>query len=190
MAEMIREWFAEHAKVADRVVSQLTPRIEEVGQLLIKTFAGGGKMLTCGNGGSAADSQHFAEELLGRFLRTRRPLPAISLTSDGTAMTCIANDFGYPEVFSRQVQGLAKAGDVVVGFSTSGNSENVLRALQAAREQSAITVAMLGRDGGKIAPLADHAIIVPSNITAHIQEMHVVIVHVLCDIVDRWAAEE
>jgi D-sedoheptulose 7-phosphate isomerase len=190
MPDLIGPWFAQHISVAQRVQNELAGQIQTVGEILIKSFAAGGKMITCGNGGSAADSQHFAEEMIGRFLRTRRAVPAISLTSDGTAMTCIANDFGYPEVFSRQVQALAKPGDVVVGFSTSGNSENVLRAMHAAKQNLATTVAMLGNTGGKIAPVAQHSIIVPSNITAHIQEMHIVIVHILCDMVDRWAAGE
>ena len=190
MPDLIGPWFAQHISVAQRVQNELAGQIQTVGEILIKCFAAGGKMITCGNGGSAADSQHFAEEMIGRFKRTRRPLPAVALTTDGAAMTCITNDFGYPEVFSRQVQALAKPGDVVVGFSTSGNSENVLKAMHAAKANLATSIAMLGNTGGKIAPVAQHSIIVPSNITAHIQEMHIVIVHILCDMVDRWAAEE
>jgi len=159
-----------------------------VGNLLCQTFERGNKLLTLGNGGSAADAMHLAEELIGKFLRDRRPLPATALCADGPAMTCITNDFGYAEVFARQVQALTRPGDVVMGFSTSGNSENVLRALRAGREKSAVTVALLGRDGGKAVSLADHAIIVPANVTSLIQEMHVLIVHLLCDLVDRWAA--
>lgn len=188
MAQTIQSYISEHAALLQKVSEHLSPKIQRVGEILCESFAGGGRLLTFGNGGSAADSMHFAEELIGRFLRDRRPLPATALTADGTAMTCIANDYGYAEVFARQVQALARPGDVVVGISTSGNSENVLRGLRAGKERAAMTVALLGRDGGKAAALADHAIIVPSNVTSLIQEMHVVIVHLLCDIVDRWAA--
>jgi D-sedoheptulose 7-phosphate isomerase len=188
MSELIQYYINDHAALLHRVAQQLSPTIEEVGKLMCESFGKGGRLLTFGNGGSAADAQHLAEELIGKFLRDRRPLPATSLCADGTAMTCIANDFGYAEVFARQVQALARAGDVVVGFSTSGNSQNVLRGLSAAKEKGAVTVGILGRDGGKARALVDHAIIVPGNVTSHIQEMHVLIVHLLCDIVDRWAA--
>jgi D-sedoheptulose 7-phosphate isomerase len=158
--------------------------------VICQSFDRGGRLFTFGNGGSAADAIHLAEELIGKFLRDRKPLPATSLSVDGPAMTCIANDFGYADVFSRQVQGLAHPGDIVFGITTSGNSENVLRGLQAGKDKKAITVALLGRDGGKAAKLADHAIIVPGNVTSLIQEMHILIVHILCDIIDRWAAGE
>ena len=188
MSELIQYYINDHAALLHRVSQQLPPKIEEVGKLLCESFGRGGRLLTFGNGGSAADAQHLAEELMGKFLRDRRPLPATSLCADGTAMTCIANDFGYAEVFARQVQALARPGDVVIGFSTSGNSENVLRGLRAAKEKGATTVGLLGRNGGEAAALTDHTIIVPGNVTSHIQEMHVMIVHLLCDIVDRWAA--
>jgi D-sedoheptulose 7-phosphate isomerase len=190
MADPITAYFDEHISLARRMAAELGPKIEAVGQLLCDSFGKGGKLLTLGNGGSACDSQHLAEELIGRFKRTRRPLPAIALSVDGAAMTCIANDFSFQEVFSRQVTALAEPGDVVVGISTSGNSENVVRALAAAKTKRATTVALLGNTGGKIAPEVDHALIVPSNITSHIQEMHICIVHLLCDRVDRWAAGE
>jgi len=188
MADIIQSYFHDHAALAQRVSQELAPKILEVGNLLCNCFGNGKRVFTFGNGGSAADSMHLAEELIGKFLRDRRSLPATALCADGTAMTCIANDFGYEEVFARQVRALAGPGDVVVGISTSGNSENVLRGLQAAREKSAITVGLLGRDGGKAQKLVDHAIIVPSQLASHIQEMHIVIVHLLCEIVDRWAA--
>lgn len=184
----IKPYIAQHAAVLQQVADQLTPQIHQVGEIICNSFANGGRMFTFGNGGSAADALHFAEELLGRFLRDRRSLPATALSADGPAMTCIANDYGFADLFARQVEGLARPGDVVVGFSTSGNSENVIRGLRAAKEKSAITIGMLGRDGGKVAPLVDNAIIVPSNVTSLIQEMHVLIVHLLCDIIDRWAA--
>jgi D-sedoheptulose 7-phosphate isomerase len=177
MTPTIQSYIEQHTALAQRVSTELLPKIESVGNLLCQTFERGNKLLTFGNGGSAADAMHLAEEMI-----------ATSLCADGPAMTCIINDFGYAEVFARQVQALARPGDVVFGISTSGNSENVLRGLRAGREKSAVTVALLGRDGGKAAPLADHAIIVPGNITSHVQEMHILIVHILCEIADRWAA--
>ena len=186
--QSIQSYFSEHAALLNKISGELTPKILEIGNLLCKTFENDNRVYTFGNGGSAADSMHLAEELIGRFLRTRRPLPATALTADGTAVTCIANDFGYEELFARQIQALAVKGDVAIAFSTSGNSENVLRGLKAAKGKSAVTVALLGKDGGKAASLADHTIIIPTQTTAHIQEMHMIIVHLLCDIVDRWAA--
>jgi D-sedoheptulose 7-phosphate isomerase len=191
MADFIEAYIQRHAETAKKVADQLGPQIQQVGQILCDAFAAGKKVLTFGNGGSAADAQHLAEEMIGRFQRQRRALPAISLTSDGTALTCIANDYGFEEIFARQVTALASPGDVVVGLSTSGNSPNVLRALAAGKQKSAITVALLGRGGGKIAGQADHCLIVPHAVTANeVQEMHVMIVHLLCEIVDRWAAGE
>lgn len=190
MPPNFKSYIDQHTALAQRVSTELSPKILEVGNLLCQSFEKGGRLLTFGNGGSAADAIHLAEELIGKFLRDRRSLPATALCADGPALTCIANDFGYADVFSRQVHALARPGDVVFGISTSGNSENVLRGLKAAREKSAVTVALLGRDGGKAAGLADHAIIVPGNITSLIQEMHILIVHMLCEIVDRWAAGE
>jgi D-sedoheptulose 7-phosphate isomerase len=183
-----QQYFAEHSATAQKTGTQLAPKIVEVANLLIDAFSRGNRLYTFGNGGSAADAMHFAEELLGRFQRDRKPLPATSLNSDGTAMTCICNDYGYEEIFSRQIQALANKGDVVLAFSTSGNSENVLRGLRAAKEKSAVTIAFLGKGGGKAAGIADHALIIPADVTSHIQEMHMMIVHLLCDAVDRWAA--
>jgi D-sedoheptulose 7-phosphate isomerase len=188
MNPIYQSYVEQHIALAQRVSGELMPKIVEVGNLLCESFGRGGRLLTFGNGGSAADAIHLAEEMIGKFLRTRRPLAATALCADGPAMSCIANDFGYAEVFARQVLALARPGDVVFGFSTSGNSPNVLRGLEAGKEKSAVTVALLGRDGGKAASLADHPIIVPGNVTSVVQEMHVLIVHLLCDIVDRWAA--
>jgi D-sedoheptulose 7-phosphate isomerase len=188
MADLIQSALAEHLALAAKVGEELSPRIADVGKVLCDALGKGHKLLTFGNGGSAADAQHLAEEMLGRFQRNRGPLAAISLTADGTALTCIANDFGFDQIFSRQVMALANAGDVAVAFSTSGNSQNVLLGLQTAKERSAITVALLGNGGGKIAAHADHALIVPATLPHRIQEMHILIVHLLCEIVDQWAA--
>jgi len=183
----LRQYLSDHA-AAVRASEALLPDVQRLGQLLCERFAAGNKLLTFGNGGSAADAQHLAEELIGRFLRDRRPLPAIALTSDGTALTCIANDYGFADVFARQVTALAKPGDLVVGISTSGHSENVLRGFRAAAANGATTIALLGRGGGKALAEVDHALVVPSETASIVQEMHIVVIHMLCEIVDRWAA--
>jgi D-sedoheptulose 7-phosphate isomerase len=146
-----------------------------------------GKILSCGNGGSAADSQHFSSELLNRFEMERPGLPAMALTTDSSTLTSISNDYAYEEIFSKQVRALGRAGDVLLAISTSGNSENVARAIQAAHERSMRVVAMTGRDGGLMADLyrdGDVEIRVPSERTARIQEVHLVVIHCLCDIID------
>jgi D-sedoheptulose 7-phosphate isomerase len=135
----------------------------------------------CGNGGSASESSHLAVELIGRFKNNRRPLPSVSLNSDTSAITCIANDFGYDEIFARQLEGLAKPGDVLVVLSTSGKSENILGALRKAKELGVITIALLGKGGGPAANLADHTIIIESSETARIQEMHLLLGHTFCE---------
>ncbi len=134
----------------------------------------------CGNGGSAGDAQHLAAELVGRLVKDRRALPGLALSTDSSALTCIGNDFGFNEVFARQVEGLGRAGDVLIAISTSGNSPNVLRAVEVARPAGVFVVGLLGRDGGKLGPLVDLPIIVPSDETARIQEAHIFIGHVLC----------
>ncbi|HWL05023.1 MAG TPA: D-sedoheptulose 7-phosphate isomerase [Xanthobacteraceae bacterium] len=148
-------------------------------------ISGGGKVMFCGNGGSAADSQHLAAEFTGRFLKDRRPLPALSLTTDTSALTCISNDYDFRSVFSRQVVALGRSGDCLVGISTSGNSPNVIAAFEAARELSITTIGLLGRDGGKLRQLSDIALIVDSNVTARIQEAHILIGHALCGAVEK-----
>ncbi|MGK0189627.1 MAG: D-sedoheptulose 7-phosphate isomerase [Verrucomicrobiales bacterium] len=159
---------------------QLKPQIEAAVALLAEAFENGGKILACGNGGSAADCAHFTTELLCRFVDNRRALPAISLTCDGSFLTATSNDYGYDYVFARQIEGLGNAGDVLVAISTSGNSESVRRALQAATGCGMKTIALLGRDGGDTAGMADVEITVPGTATAPIQEAHTVIIHLLC----------
>ena len=180
---------AEHRALLDDV-AELLPRVAAVGELLVRTFEADGRVYTFGNGGSAVDANHFAEELVGRFARKRRPLPAQSLSVDAAALTCIANDYSFEEVFERQVQAFVRAGDVAVAFSTSGRSPNVVAGLAAAREAGATTVLFGGGDGGPAAAHADHALLVPSGSTARIQELHVLFLHVVIDHVDRWAAGE
>ena len=146
-----------------------------------KALEQGKTIFWCGNGGSAAESSHLAVELIGRFKNNRRPLPSISLNSDTSAITCIANDFGYDEIFARQLEGLAKEGDVLVVLSTSGKSENILRALRKANELGVTSIALLGKGGGEAANLANHTIIIESSETARIQEIHLLIGHTFCE---------
>ena len=160
-------------------------RIEAAARLMIEGLKGGGKVLFCGNGGSAADSQHLAAELTGRYLQDREPLAAVSLTVDTSALTAIANDYSYDEVFSRQVRGLGRAGDVLVGISTSGNSRNVVAALEAARALGMRTVGLTGAAGGRMKELCDVCLCVPSTDTPRIQEMHIAAGHMLCELVEN-----
>lgn len=165
----------------------LVPSIVAGGQLMAAALKQGHKIMSCGNGGSAADAQHFSAELLNRFERERVPLAGIALTTDTSTLTSIANDYEYNEVFSKQVRGLGQKGDVLLAISTSGNSPNVVRAMQVAQEKGVHIVALTGRDGGKMAPLLqapDVEIRVPANVTARIQEVHLLALHCLCDLID------
>ena len=171
---------AEHLEVVRQVESQ-QPVLEAIARAMTATLRAGGKILWCGNGGSAGDSQHLAAELVGRFRRQRRGLASLALTTDSSALTSIANDYGYEAVFSRQVEALGVAGDLLVGISTSGNSQNVVAALEAARSQGLTTVAFTGAGGGRMAKLADHLFAVASKETARIQETHILAGHMLCD---------
>lgn len=152
---------------------------------MARSLEDGGKVMFCGNGGSAADSQHLAAELTGRFVKDRVPLAGLALTTDSSAMSCIGNDYGFDQVFARQVGALGRAGDCVLGISTSGNSANVLAAFATARARSITTIGLLGRDGGAMLPLSDHAIVVDSNVTARVQEAHILIGHSLIGVVEQ-----
>ncbi|MBC7380652.1 MAG: D-sedoheptulose 7-phosphate isomerase [Burkholderiaceae bacterium] len=163
----------------------LAPAVEEASRLVTERMRSGGKLMICGNGGSAADSQHIAAEFTGRFIEDRKPLAALALSTDTSALTCIANDYSFAEIFARQVAGLGRAGDCLIGISTSGNSENVIRAVAVAREFGITTIGLLGRDGGKLMSLCDHAIVVPSSVTARIQEAHILIGHTICGAVEQ-----
>jgi len=160
----------------------LAPAVDAAGEAILGALLAGNKVLTCGNGGSATDASHLAEELMGRYRGDRRSLPAVSLVADSSLITCIANDYGYESVFSRQIEGLAKAGDVLVGFSTSGNSPNVLKALGAAKAAGAVSIALLGKGGGLMAGRADYEVIVPS---ARVQEVHTLILHSWLELVEE-----
>lgn len=173
----------EHLDVARATEAHL-PVLTAIAAVMVACLHAGGKILWCGNGGSAAEAQHLAAELVVRFTRHRRGMPSIALTTDSSILTAAANDYGFETVFARQVQALGRPGDVLVGMSTSGNSPNVVAALQAARAQGLITVAFTGQAGSNLAPLADHLFSVPSSITARIQEMHSLAGHMLCDCIE------
>ncbi|MCZ6585095.1 MAG: phosphoheptose isomerase [Gammaproteobacteria bacterium] len=165
----------------------LAPQIEKAAQLILQSLLNDGKVLSCGNGGSAADAQHFSGELLGRFERERPGLPAVALTTDSSTLTAIANDYQYEDVFAKQVRALGQSGDVLLAISTSGNSENVLRAVTTAHSRGLKVVALVGRDGGTIArslSSGDVELRVPADRTCRIQEVHLLIIHCLCDLID------
>jgi len=159
-------------------------RIVAQGQDMAERLKRGCRILVCGNGGSAADAQHFAAELSGRYVKERRALAGIALTTDTSALTAIGNDYGFERVFSRQVEALGRPGDLLVGISTSGNSPNVLLAVEAAKAQGMKTLGLLGRDGGKLLALCDESLVVPSTVTARIQEVHQMIYHFWCEVID------
>jgi D-sedoheptulose 7-phosphate isomerase len=194
MINEIQSQLKSHCEVMTAIERELAPAIAETVSLLVDAFKSGNKLLVMGNGGSAADAQHFAAEIVGRFKLERRALPAISLTTDTSILTAIGNDYGFDRIFSRQVEAHAVAGDVVVGISTSGNSPNVQLALQLAVERGCRTVALLGKDGGSIKTVSEISLIVPSNDTPRIQEGHIAIIHIVCDLVEKAlflpAAEE
>jgi D-sedoheptulose 7-phosphate isomerase len=186
-AQHFETHFREHQQVIDDCIASLQPAADAVTEALIACIGRGGKILAFGNGGSATQASHFVEELIGRFKETRRPLPAISLVGDAGVLTCIANDFGYEALFERQVQGLATRGDAVVGITTSGKSENVLRGFKAAKEKNATTIALCGKNGLHGAA-ADHVVAVPSEVGAYIQEVHLMLLHVWCTAIDAAIA--
>jgi D-sedoheptulose 7-phosphate isomerase len=183
--DSINHYFKRHIEVMETVAARLAPEIESFCLLLAAALLEGKKILVMGNGGSAADAQHLAAEFIGRFLLERKALPAIALTTDTSILTAVGNDYGFDEVFKRQVEGLANPGDVVIGISTSGRSGNVLRALVAAGEIGCKTVGLLGKDGGDIAGIVDLNITIPAMETPHIQEAHATIIHIVCDEVEK-----
>ena len=159
--------------------------IESTGTLIVDRLKGGKTIFACGNGGSATDSMHLCEELVGRYRDNRRPLPAVSLNTDSSVLTCIGNDYGFDAIFSRQIEALGKQDDILVGFSTSGNSENIALAFEKARAKGVTTILLSGKDGGKIKAIADHSIIIPSDNTARIQELHTFILHAWLELVEN-----
>ncbi len=183
----VREHFAESIATKQSAIDVISESIAAAGELMAQALLDDGKILSCGNGGSAGDAQHFSSELLNRFERERPGLPAMALTTDASTVTSISNDYSYEEIFSKQIRALGKAQDVLLGISTSGNSENVCRAISAAHERGMKVVALSGRDGGRMADMFDEGdveIRVPATRTARIQEVHLVCIHALCDIID------
>ncbi len=188
MQHRIKQLFTDSIETKTRAMDVLGPSIEQASQLMVNSLLSEGKLLSCGNGGSAGDAQHFSSELLNRFERERPSLPAIALTTDSSTITSIANDYSYDEVFSKQIRALGQPGDVLLAISTSGNSSNVLQAIQAAHDRDMLVVALTGRDGGAMASLLlpeDVEIRVPARSTARIQEVHLLAIHCLCDLIDR-----
>jgi D-sedoheptulose 7-phosphate isomerase len=185
----LREQINESINVLQALLTQADDA-EQVVRVASTALLEGRTLFTCGNGGSATDAFHLAQELVCRYRSNRRPLPAVCLNADPTALTCIANDFGYDHVFARPLSALGKAGDVLVCFSTSGNSPNILHALHTARERAVVSVALLGKGGGPARDLADHAFVVPGSSTARIQEVHTLLLHAICEDVEQMIAPE
>lgn len=165
--------------------SDLANHIENSCNILIKSLKMGNKILIAGNGGSAADAQHFAAELVGRFMKERKGLPAIALTTDTSILTSVANDYSYENVFGRQVEAIGKEGDVFIGFSTSGNSKSVLNAVIKAKENGMVTIGFLGKDGGKMLLVCDETVLIPNNVTARVQEIHEMVIHLMCEEIEN-----
>lgn len=184
MIDQIRSVFTQHIAVANQSLESLSEDIQKSASIILDCLKQGNKVLLFGNGGSAGDAQHIAAEFVGRFVKERRSLPAIALTTDTSAITAIGNDYGFEHVFARQVEGLANNGDVLIGISTSGNSVNVINALKVGRSLNCKTIGLTGRDGGKMNEHCDLNIVVPSDVTARIQEMHILIGHIICGVTD------
>lgn len=184
MQTIVLTAFADSARVKQQFAREHADRIVQVATLIANAFQNGNKVLLFGNGGSSTDAAHIAAEFVGRYQRDRVPLPAIALATDIAAITCIANDYGYEELFARQVRAHGRKGDIAIGISTSGNSPNVLKGVAAARDGGLTTIAWTGANGGKLAALVDYPFIVPSTVTSRIQESHITLGHVLCELVE------
>lgn len=189
MKKKIRQIVEESIRAKTEALDQNIEPLARAAGAVIASFSSGGKILLCGNGGSAADSQHIAAEFVGRFQKERRALPAIALTTDTSILTSLSNDYSYDIIFARQVEALGNKGDVLIGISTSGNSSNVVKAFEQARRQGLVTVAFSGRDGGVVARAADIAVVVPAQKTARVQEAHITFFHALCEIVEDEFAQ-
>ncbi|OMH40672.1 D-sedoheptulose 7-phosphate isomerase [Desulfurobacterium indicum] len=185
MKELIYYSFLESSDLKRNFIEENKEYLYEVFSKILNCIKDGRKILICGNGGSAADAQHIAAELVGRFLLDRKALPAIALTTDTSVLTAVGNDFGFDAVFERQVEALGLKGDVLIGISTSGNSENIVRAVLKAKQKDLLTVGFLGKDGGKLKDLVDYPIVVKTFSTPRIQEVHITIGHVLCDFIEK-----
>jgi len=185
MIDEINRHLKAHIDTVNSLGEMLAGPISNCARVLIDALQGGHKILVMGNGGSAADAQHFAAEMVGRYLLERKALPVIALTTDTSILTSVGNDYGFDEIFARQVEALASPGDVLIGISTSGHSRNVKRALEVGKAIGTRTIGLLGRDGGEIAPLVELTLTVPGDTTPRIQEAHLLMVHILCDLVEK-----
>ena len=184
MENIIKDQFDKNIELHQVAKEQLSPQIAQAADLIIEAYKQGRKLLLCGNGGSAADAQHIAAELVGRFKKERRGLPAIALTTDTSIMTAVANDYWYDLLFARQVEALGDKGDVLIGISTSGNSVNIIRAVETANFKGLRTIGFLGSDGGKLKDLVEFPLIVPSQDSDRVQEIHILIGHIICHLID------
>ncbi len=189
--ELVKQRISDSIAVKQSLLEneELINTVVSLANEIITCIANGGKLVICGNGGSASDALHFAGEIVGRFVKERKAWPAVVLNADVATMTAIANDYGYDDVFARQVEGHMKLGDVFIGISTSGNSENVYRAMLKSKEIGATTACLVGKDGGKIGRESDYPIIVPCNVTARVQECHINIIHIICEMAESKLAE-
>jgi D-sedoheptulose 7-phosphate isomerase len=187
--DKIKAIWNEHLEVA-RALPRLAPDVAKAAEMIRTSLADGGKLLIAGNGGSAADAQHIAAELTGRFLRERKPLPAIALHANSSALTAIGNDYGYEHVFARELAAHARPGDVLLAISTSGGSKNILRAIEEAREKKVAVIGMTGESGGAMRTACDVCLCVPSKSTARIQEMHIMIGHTICELLEEGMTRE
>jgi phosphoheptose isomerase len=188
MIEIIKQHFSDSIQTKVDALETLPELLNQAGEMLVKALVDGKKILTCGNGGSAGDAQHFSAELLNRYERERPPLPAIALCADVATLTSIANDYSYDEVFSKQIKALGQSGDILLAFTTSGNSKNVLLAIEAAHSRGMQAIVMTGKDGGQVPGFLneqDLELSVPGQKTNRIQEVHLVMIHCLCDFIDR-----
>ncbi len=185
MQDIIKKQIQDSIAAKQEVLAKLTPEIEKTAGTIINALKAGNKVLVCGNGGSAADSQHLAGELIVRFETERRSLPAIALTTDTSVLTATGNDYGLDSIFARQVEGLGSKGDVLIAISTSGNSQNILKAIEAAKAKGMEVIGLTGKDGGKMKSLPIQNLIIPSPTTARIQECHILIIHTWCKLIDR-----
>jgi len=186
--ETIRQRLRDSIAIKEKILSDdnLINSVSEIADKLADAIRSGNKLILCGNGGSASDALHFAGEIVGRFQKERSSWPAIVLNADVATMTAIANDYGYDDVFARQAEGHVREGDIFIGISTSGNSENVLRAAGVAKGKGAVTAAFLGKDGGKIKDVVDYPVVVECNTTARVQECHICIIHIICELVEEY----
>ena len=183
-ADNFRHLIDEHEALFKRLY-EVAPNILKAGEQMLSSIEQGNKILICGNGGSASDAQHFAAELIGRYEQERRAVPAIAMTTDTSILTALGNDYGYEHIFSRQVEGLAQIGDTLVGISTSGNSNNVIKAIESAKKAGIKSIGLLGRDGGKMANIVDIPVIIPHVVTARIQEAHIFILHFWSGLIEK-----